>query len=128
METSQLLARVIGPYMLIAGLGLLISRDRYIDMLANMKSQPLLLMVMGAFTLLLGLLLLQFHNIWTMGWPVLVTLIGWITVLKGAVAMIAPQAMSHMAEKFKNKPTLLSMQAAIAILFGAFMSYMGYFA
>ncbi len=128
METSQLLARVIGPYMMIAGLGLFVSRDRYLDVLKDLKTQPLLLMVMGAFTLLLGLLLLQFHNIWTAGWPVLVTLIGWITVLKGAIAMIAPQALGHMAEKFKTKPTLLNMQAAIAILFGAFMSYMGYFA
>ncbi len=128
METSQLLARVIGPYMLIAGLGLFISKDHYLELLDELKSHPLLMMVMGAFTLLLGLLLLQFHNIWTMDWPVLVTLIGWITVIKGTIAMIAPQAMNNLAACFKDNQTILNVQAAIAILFGAFMSYMGYFA
>ena len=32
METSQLLARVIGPYMLIAGLGLFVAKDTYMKL------------------------------------------------------------------------------------------------
>jgi len=128
METSQLLARIIGPYMLIAGIGLFVSREKYLKLLDDLRSQALVMMGMGAFTLILGLLMLQFHNIWVLDWRVLITLIGWIGVIKGATAMIVPDAMNKIADAYKGNNTLLNMQAALALLFGAFMSYMGYFA
>ncbi len=40
METSQLLARVIGPYMLIAGLGLFVAKDAYMKLLDDVTSSP----------------------------------------------------------------------------------------
>ena len=83
---------------------------------------------MGALVLILGLLMLQFHNIWVRDWPVLVTIIAWITTLKGATAMLFPNALIKMANNYPNNDMLLSIQATIAILFGGFMSYMGYFA
>ena len=128
MDTSDLLARIIGPYMLIAGIGLFINRSYYLRLLEQLRDQSLLLLSMGAFTMILGLLMIQFHNIWTLDWRVLITIIGWIAVIKGAVAMIAPDAMMKLADSFAGNDKLLTVQAALAILFGAFMSYMGYLA
>jgi len=128
MDTSLLLARVIGPYMLIAGIGLFISRDKYLSLLDELQGQTLLMMVMGAFTLILGLLMVQFHNIWVMDWRVLITLVGWSALIKGAIAMAIPGAMNAIADKYKNNTGLLNIQAALALLFGVFMSYMGYLA
>ncbi len=128
METSHLLARIIGPYILIAGLSLMINRAGYQKLLDELRGQALLLLAMGAFTLILGLMMVQFHNIWVFDWPVLVTLIGWIMIIKGAMAMLAPDAMMRVAERFSANNTALSIQAVMAILFGVYMSYMGYVA
>ena len=128
MDTSQLLARVIGPYMLIAGIGLMGSRTSYRQLIDELPNQKLLLMIVGAFTLIIGLLMLQFHNVWSMDWRVLVTLIGWSTMIKGAMSLLAPDAMIGFASRFTASETALNIQGVIALLFGAFMSYMGYFA
>ena len=128
METSYLLARIIGPYMLIAAIAIYANRDIFDRLIDDIEDQPLLLMSMGAFTLILGLLMLQFHNVWSLDWRVLVTLIGWITLIKGALVIIAPQSFIKIAKHYKSNDTLLNIQAVIAVFFGIFMSYMGYFA
>ena len=128
MDTSYLLARIIGPYMLIAGIGLFVNRSYYLRLLEQLREQSLLLLSMGAFTLILGLLMIQFHNIWSLDWRLLITIISWIAVIKGAAAMIIPDAMMKFANSFASNDKLLTVQATLAILFGAFMSYMGYFA
>ncbi|MCP4933994.1 MAG: hypothetical protein GY927_07250 [bacterium] len=128
METSYLLARIIGPYMLIAAIGLYTNRSIYDRLIDDIQDQPLLFMVTGAFTLILGLLMLQFHNVWSLDWRVLVTLIGWLTLIKGALAIIAPQMTVKIAEHYKSNDTALNIQATIIVFLGVFMSYMGYFA
>ena len=126
MDISQLLARIIGPYMLIAGLGILVRRDLYQKRLAELPGQTFLLMVSGAFTLLLGLLLVQVHNIWTPDWRILITLVCWITLLKGATALLAPDLMGQLARWYDRGSTRLPVQAAITILFGLYTSFKGY--
>jgi len=128
METSYLLARIIGPYMLIAGIGLMGSRASYRQLINELPNQKLLLMIMGAFTLIIGLLMLQFHNVWSMDWRLLITLIGWSTTIKGALALLSPDAMIGFASRFTASEMALNIQGVIVLLLGAFMSYMGYFA
>jgi uncharacterized membrane protein len=127
MEISQLLARIIGPYMMVAGIALIINRGNMKKMFDEYQHNNMLTFSIGALVLLLGLLLLQFHNLWTADWRVLVTIIAWITTIKGVAAMIFPDALMKIAELYKDNDGLLNIQAGIAVLFGAFMSYMGYF-
>jgi len=123
-----LLARVIGPYMLIVGVALFVNRQRLTDMLDDYARQPMLSFVIGAMTLIIGLLAVQFHNVWRLDWRLLVTIICWLTLIKGACALVIPDALVKMADFYKGNDALLNIQTPIAILFGAYMSYMGYFA
>ena len=43
----------------------------------------------GMITLLMGSLIVSFHNVWT-GAPVLLTLIGWVYILKSAILLLRP--------------------------------------
>jgi hypothetical protein len=53
---------------------------------------PTMVYVNGTLLLVAGVAILQAHNRWSKGWPVLVTVIGWILVLGGLYRMIAPAA------------------------------------
>jgi hypothetical protein len=46
--------------------------------------------VNGMLSLLVGSIIVAFHNVWT-GIPALLTLIGWAQVLKALIALVAPQ-------------------------------------
>jgi hypothetical protein len=127
METSYLLARVIGPYLMIAGIGLFISRKQYLELVDEFPQNKALTIAIGAISLMAGLLMLQFHNIWTANWPILITVFGWIVTLKGATALLFPNALLGMSKTYRNNDRLLNINTAITILFGAALCYMGYF-
>ncbi len=128
MDTSDLLARIIGPYMLIASIALYINRASFKKIIADLQNQQSLIVFLGAFTLIIGLTMLQFHNIWTADWRILITLIAWITTLKGAISLLFPKIMIKMASTYTDNDTLLNIQATLALFFGILMTYMGYFA
>jgi hypothetical protein len=45
----------------------------------------------GMLSLLVGSFIVAFHNVWT-GLPVVLTVIGWMQVLKGSMSLVAPAA------------------------------------
>ena len=64
MEISIFLARVFGLYLLIVGLAMLFNRKVILIAVNNMLQQPGLLFFSAIVTLILGILLLEWHNIW----------------------------------------------------------------
>jgi hypothetical protein len=44
----------------------------------------------GTLLFVAGLAIVRAHNSWTPGWPVLITLVGWIAMLAGLGRMAAP--------------------------------------
>jgi uncharacterized membrane protein YhaH (DUF805 family) len=44
----------------------------------------------GTLLFVAGLAIVRAHNHWTRGWPVLLTLLGWVAMLAGLGRMVAP--------------------------------------
>ena len=55
----------------------------------------------GMITLLLGSLIVSFHNIWT-GVPIILTLIGWGYILKSTIIFLNPDWGLRSMERVKN--------------------------
>jgi len=126
METSILLAKIIGPVYLVASLTLLLNQDRMIKMVKTMKEQDFLMYSMGAFTLILGLLLVNIHNIWEASYLGLITFIGWGATVKGAMLMVCPDTMAKFSNYFANK-TALRIGVVVTLILGLYLTNIGYF-
>ncbi len=63
METSILLAQIIGPIMLIVGIGILINLEHYCQLVANFGASPFQIYLSGTMDLLIGILVVCFHNV-----------------------------------------------------------------
>jgi hypothetical protein len=50
----------------------------------KMVHRPLIL-ITGVLAMTAGLAIVNTHNVWMLGWPVIVTLFGWALVIGGAV-------------------------------------------
>ena len=50
---------------------------------------PMLIYFSGLLALVSGLAILNVHRSWT-GWPVIVTIIGWLMVIGGAIRLVLP--------------------------------------
>ena len=82
MALSLFLAKVMGSYFLIAGLAFLTQRHVFAEVSGEMSKHFYLAYILSFFVMILGLMIVFGHNIWVADWRVLITIIGWITLLK----------------------------------------------
>jgi pimeloyl-ACP methyl ester carboxylesterase len=83
---SKRVAKLIGP-MLIA---LAITESINTRIFEN--NPPSIVYLNGALLFVGGLSIVLAHNVWTRGWPVLLTITGWLGILLGSFRMIAPES------------------------------------
>ena len=83
------LARLIGAYCIIFAAAMLIRRPQSIKVVRSILNDTGIMMLSGIIALACGIAMILTHNVWTGGpLPIVVTLIGWLMALKGAVALL----------------------------------------
>jgi hypothetical protein len=83
--------------------------------------------VSGFLTLTVGYLLVTFHNIWVKDWPVIITVIGWIALVKGISLLVLPQVYVRICNALKTRKTLLIAEAVVVAAMGGVFACLGYF-
>jgi hypothetical protein len=121
METSKILARIIGPVMIIPAIGIFLNFNAYQGMIGEFSKSPSLCYLGGFMALLMGLIILQFHNRWEAGWSVVITILGWIALIKGVALIIFPGSSWYV-----TSPTTLIISLGISCAVGIFLTIKGY--
>jgi len=127
MDTSLYLARLIGPMLLIVGLGVLINRENFRAMAKQIAASPEMMFIIGLLTLLGDLAILTTHNVWE-GWPTIITVFGWIFAIGGAARILFPDAVRSLQSAALDKPAVPLIGGTVQVIFGAWLSYVGYLA
>jgi hypothetical protein len=128
MGTSIFLAKILGPYCLIMAGGALLNRGFYQKIVDDFLKNAALVYLGGVFALLFGLFIVAVHNIWDSNWPVVITLIGWLSILKGARIILFPNSLAAMVEFHKTNPKILAIRLFSVLAIGLSLTYFGYFA
>lgn len=124
--SSIFLARLLGPVALAVGIGGLLNRDAIRSLAVSLSRDPGLILILGAFDLAIGLTIVQVHNLWVAGWPVLVTLIGWLALARGLVRILAPAWLAaHAAPKLLEK-NFVASALLVTAAFGLVLTACGY--
>jgi hypothetical protein len=125
MQPAVLIARLIGPLFIAIGLGILLNGAFYTALLLEAVHSPTLIYFSGLMTLVAGLAILNVHRTWS-GWPVLVTIIGWLFVIGGLVRIVLPATTATLVTDIYSKPITLLVVAVIVLVVGAYLSFEGY--
>lgn len=126
METSILLAKIFGLVFLVVGIGMIVNRDYYHKMIGKLPANPLFLCFSGVGALVIGLLLVTYHNIWVQSWIVIITIFGWLALIKGVVRILAPQvALSMVKSCFKSK-NVITILGILMLILGGILGYFGF--
>ena len=64
---------------------------------------------------------------WTADWRVLITILGWLSIVSGALRLLAPKRALDVGRKLYAKPNVLYVSAAIWLVIGAVLCFYGYF-
>jgi hypothetical protein len=111
---SVSIARIVGPVLVALG----VTEALNIDVFAGIA--PSVVYLNGTILFVAGVAILQAHNRWSAGWPVLVTLVGWVLVLGGLYRMIAPTA-----PQLSRGPVTYGVLATLTAM-GVFLTYKAY--
>lgn len=92
------LGRLIGLYCILVSLAMLSRERATVDVLAAILHNGQLLLSLGVITVIAGLAMVLGHNIWSGGaMTVIITLIGWIALIKGALLLfLSPEQESSL--------------------------------
>jgi len=88
------LSRLIGLYCILVALSMITRRQATLESVTALLQNPSMMLILGVITLAAGLAMVLAHNIWSGGaLVVVVTLVGWITLIKSLLFLFLPPDM-----------------------------------
>jgi hypothetical protein len=124
------LSRLLGVFFLVLSAAAATQRSTMAETAIEMVNTPALLLICGMLTLVAGLAIVLAHNVWRGGMaPVVVTILGWLLLFKGAALIIIPPALwpgiirtSHFAELYPIYG-LVPLVLGVILTFSGFSAY-----
>ena len=118
LQTSRNIAGLVGPMLAAVTL----SESELVQPHLYDTQIPPVVYLSGALLLLAGISIVRAHNRWVAGWPVLITLVGWLAVFLGLFRMLA----AGQYEQVAQRPGALLVLEAIGFAVGVFLTYKAY--
>lgn len=128
MANSIFIAKLIGPFLITIGIASISNIEQLKSIGREFMAGPGLLFVAGILALVTGLVLVNTHNVWVSGWPVIITILGWLALLGGVFRIVFPALAVSMGKSMIDKTMLLRGAGLVQIALGAFLSWEGYLA
>jgi uncharacterized protein YjeT (DUF2065 family) len=125
MELTILIAKVYAILLASVGLGLIFSPAYDRKALDQMLKEGSAVYLGGSAALVVGVLILTYHWVWT-GWPVLVTLLGVIGLLKGLGLLVFPGVTVRATKAVTKHPAFIPLWGAFAFVLGIIFAYVGW--
>jgi uncharacterized membrane protein len=101
MSINIFLGRLLGLYLVAISAGMLVHRRRTLATLDEMARSGPSMLFSGMVATAAGLAVVLAHNVWSGGaLAIVVTILGWAALLKGAALLLVPA--ERMADAYKN--------------------------
>lgn len=126
MDVSKFLSKVMGIYFIIISTAMFTNMQQFSNSINSLINDAPLMFVTGFFTLILGILIVVSHNIWQWNWRVIITILGWITLLKGVSIIFCPQLIDKTTVLFLQNMNVAYIAAGIDFALGVLLSYFGF--
>jgi hypothetical protein len=127
MQASIFLARLLGPAMLTVGVGILINQAYYRAMTRELVASRPMMFIVALIGVIGGLAVVLVHNVWTADWRVIITLLGWINLLRGLASLLLPEGTFDFAKGLMANKNMPMAAGVVMVLIGATLCFFGYF-
>lgn len=122
---SIILAKVFGLYFFALGLAFLINPDRLKIMCRRAIKDDNFLFLGSIIALLIGSFIVGVHNLWVVKWPIILTLLGWWSVLKGFFLLAYPDTVRFFSFVQERSILFYRLLSIIYLVLGLFFLYQG---
>jgi len=124
---TAFLGKLIGLYYILVSLSMLRHKQATVEMVTALVHNPPVLFVTGLLVVAVGLALILAHNVWSGGaLPVIVTLFGWVTLIKGLLFLfLSPETTSVFFLGELHYEQFFYFYVGFCLLLGIYMTYAG---
>lgn len=122
-----LIAKFVGPVILAVGVGIFFSKNYYTKVYRNLENETLAVLMGGISILVAGIAIVMYHNTWDSFVAGIISFIGWASIVKGLLLVIAPKTVDMFGDIVADSK-FFPFMAAFATAVGAYISYVAYLA
>lgn len=130
MNNSRAIARLIGPVLLVVGIGmafgLMLEGPSYGNLLREFIANRALIFLTGVLALAAGVAIVNAHNVWAPDWRVIITVLGWLLVLRGIMLIVFPLTVQVFGDRIAASEGGATAGAAFSFVLGAILCIVGY--
>lgn len=123
METLLYLASILGPLLFVIWIWLLLNAEMYKKMIHNFLSESIAIYASAVWGFVVGLLMIQKHNIWEFNWALIITLLGWLIFVKSALLLTIPRVFEDMVKQMKFSNGMIQGAGVFYILIWLFFIF-----
>src|ERR1700736_1625058 len=123
MATSKMISGLVGPTFFALAVSMLLNVGSLPALVEQASHDPALILTTGIITLVAGLAIVRVHNRWSGGWPVVVTVLGWLFVLGGLARILFPNQLAAAAAGIAQHSGFFVGEAIVLLALGGFLSF-----
>ena len=121
------LSRLIGPTLLAAAVLMLVDKSYTSGFAAAIMEDGRALLASSLFRVVVGAAIVLVHNVWTKGlWPLVVTLCGWLLLIRGVAGLFLPGDVFNAAVGGFYVADFYYLYAAIPLILGTYLFLRGF--
>jgi len=109
------------------GVGMLTNPKFIKDIVKDFLGSTVSVFYGGLACLAIGFPLITFHNVWSLDKSLIITLIGWLALIKGLMLVMLPAFTTSMYKSILEKENKSYISYGV-LTFGIILLYLGYFA
>lgn len=125
MTVSVAIIQVLGIIFTVMGLSVVIDRKNLSAALEKVTQDRGSLWIWSFLILTMGSVIVVMNNTWTSGLPLIVTILGWLTIIKGAFLLLFPGPAVLLYQKC-NREGVLIFGGIVAFILGLILLYLGF--
>ncbi len=128
VSRTRSFARVIGPCLTIVSVIATARSAAMATLLTQFTSGELWSWVVGAFALIGGIAIVAFHQYWRSPAAVIVSVIGWLLVVRGVLLMAFPGWVASVADRIAGSVGSWQVVYVAVASVGLYLTYVGWMA
>ena len=125
--STQTMARILGPFVAIIGCAVALRAKALTVIVPGFLDDAPLVLITGAFTLALGLIMIAAHQRWNSAPAIIISVIGWVTAVRGALLLLAGEFVGTIASYVVVAAGAITAVGVVATVLGLWLVFMGWF-
>lgn len=125
---TAFLGKLIGLYCILLSLSMAVNKQATVQTVMALVHNAPVLYVFGLTLVAVGLAMVLSHNVWSGGaLPVIVTLVGWLALIKGMLfLLLPPPAAVGVILWGRAYEQFFYLDAALVLILGVYLTYWGF--